>query len=117
GLRGDGPANGGAGIRAALRPGGGGIAGMKLGSSGSLRRLLQAAALMLMVGCGEEELPVQELITLRNQGLLELERGQLPEAEARFARLVAAAPNEPLGHANLGLTLLRAGRLEEAAEH
>lgn len=83
----------------------------------SLRRLLLAAPLLLAAACGEEELPVQELITLRNQGLLELERGQLPEAEARFARLVSAAPNEPLGHANLGLTLLRAGRLEEAAEH
>ena len=70
-----------------------------------------------LAGCGTEDVPVQELFTLRNQGLLSLQRGQLPEAQAQFARLVELAPDEPLGHANLGLTLLRAGRYDEALPH
>lgn len=81
------------------------------------RVLLTLALLAAVAGCREEPVPVQELFTLRNQGLLHLERGQLEEAEAQFARLVELAPDEPLGHANLGLTLLRAGRTEEAESH
>ena len=57
-------------------------------------------------GCGSEDVPVQELFAVRNQGLLFLQRGQLPEAEEQFSRLVDLAPDEPLGHANLGLTYL-----------
>jgi hypothetical protein len=67
-------------------------------------------------GCRSADAPVQELFALRNQGLLYLQRGQLPEAEEQFERLVELAPDEPLGHANLGLTHLRAGRFEEAED-
>ena len=87
---------------------------MSLRRAGGALWLVPALVAALSVACGEEPVPVQELIALRNQGLLELERGELPEAETRFARLIEVAPNEPLGHANLGLTLLRAGRLQEA---
>lgn len=84
----------------------------------TLARASRKLALGLLVyslsACAGEEVPVQELLTLRNEGLLSLERGELPQAETHFARLVELAPNEPLGRANLGLTYLRAGRLAEA---
>ena len=47
-------------------------------------------------------------------GLNYLDRGQLPEAEAQFKKLIALAPADPLGYANLGLTYLRAGRYSDA---
>src|SRR5439155_12795959 len=43
-----------------------------------------------------------------------LELGQLPEAEAQFKKVIAIAPAEPLGYANLGLTYLRASRYADA---
>ena len=47
-------------------------------------------------------------------GLAHLEENRLAEAADEFGRLVEMAPREAAGHANLGLTYLRMGRLEEA---
>jgi tetratricopeptide (TPR) repeat protein len=66
------------------------------------------------MGCRSEPPPIDEMFTARMQGLSFLERGQLPEAEAQFKRLVTLAPKEPLGYANLGLTYLQGGRYTDA---
>ena len=47
-------------------------------------------------------------------GLSFLQRGQLPEAEEQFRKVVSLAPRDPVGHANLGLTYLRGERYREA---
>jgi len=54
------------------------------------------------------------LITARTVGLEHLQRGRLPEAEQEFRQVIALAPRDPLGYANLGLTYLRAARYAEA---
>ena len=62
----------------------------------------------------EKPASVEELYTARMLGLNYLQRNQLPEAEAEFAKLTRLAPDDPLGYANLGLTYLQAGRYAEA---
>ena len=79
-----------------------------------LRVLLVATFAGAAAGCTSESPPVDEMLTTRTQGLVYLRRDQLPEAEAQFKKLVALAPKEPLGHADLGLTYLRGGRFAEA---
>jgi Tfp pilus assembly protein PilF len=64
--------------------------------------------------CRKEEARTGELFQAQSLGLGYLETGQLPEAEAQFKRVIALAPNEPLGYANLGLTYLRASRSADA---
>ena len=54
------------------------------------------------------------LITAQTVGLEHLQRGRLPEAEQEFRKVIALAPRDPLGYANLGLTYLRAGRYDDA---
>ena len=65
-------------------------------------------------GCRSKPVDRQELLTAHYLGLTDLERGRLPEAEAQFRKVVALAPRDPLGYANLGLTYLRGGRYVEA---
>jgi hypothetical protein len=80
--------------------------------------LLGIVLALLANGCrSERKAGVEELFSLRSQGLTFLHQDDLPAAEAQFRKLVELAPDEPLGHADLGLTLLRAGRFDEAEEH
>ena len=68
------------------------------------------AALLTGVGCRHQEVRPEELFQAQYAGLGYLQMGQLPEAEAQFKKVIALAPDEPLGHANLGLTYLRGAR-------
>jgi len=77
---------------------------------GSLAILLLCGA----VACREKPIDQGALITARTVGLEHLQRGRLAEAEQEFRNLIALAPRDPLGYANLGLTYLRAGRYAEA---
>src|SRR5207248_6259319 len=47
-------------------------------------------------------------------GLAYLQQQQLPRAEAEFHKVVALAPEQALGYADLGLVYLREGRTREA---
>lgn len=78
-------------------------------------RLLVAIALALAAnGCRSKPVDVAEVFSTRTLALAYLQRGQLPEAEAQFKKLIALAPNDRLGYANLGLTYLQGGRYREA---
>jgi Flp pilus assembly protein TadD len=67
-----------------------------------------------MLACREKPIDQGALITARTVGLADLERGRLTEAEQEFRQVIALAPKDPFGYANLGLTYLRGGRLAEA---
>jgi len=71
-------------------------------------------AAVFLIGCREKPIDQGALLTARTVGLAELERGRLPEAEQEFKTVIALAPKDPNGYANLGLTYLRAGRLADA---
>src|SRR5882672_330149 len=77
-------------------------------------RSLIVVLLLGAVGCREKPIDQGALITARTVGLEHLQRGRLPEAEQEFKTVIALAPRDPLGYANLGLTYLRAGRYAEA---
>src|SRR5881396_1127211 len=66
------------------------------------------------LGCSEKPIDQGALITARTVGLDDLQRGRLAEAEQEFKKVIAIAPRDPLGFANLGLTYLRAGRYRDA---
>ena len=75
--------------------------------------------LLLMVGCraatpGDEVARSDSALTARTWGLAYLQQNQLPQAEAEFRKVVALAPDQPLGYADLGLVYLRGGRYREA---
>src|SRR6266513_1184110 len=70
--------------------------------------------LFVTLGCREKPIDQGALITARTVGLDDLQRGRLDEAEREFKRVIAIAPRDPLGYANLGLTYLRAGRFGDA---
>ena len=77
--------------------------------------LLGTGLLVMMgVGCREQAIDQGALITARTVGLEHLQRGRLPDAEREFRKVIALAPRDPLGYANLGLTYLRAGRFSDA---
>jgi Flp pilus assembly protein TadD len=59
---------------------------------------------------------VDDLFTIRTLAMDRLQRGQLPEAETEFKKLIELAPDDPLGYANLGLTYLQAGRYRDAED-
>jgi outer membrane protein assembly factor BamD (BamD/ComL family) len=70
--------------------------------------------LLSVVACREKPIDQGALITARTIGLDDLQRGRLAEAEQEFRTVIALAPRDPLGYANLGLTYLRGGRYAEA---
>src|SRR6185436_12608396 len=72
------------------------------------------AATMATGGCRSKPIDRQALLTAHYLGLTDLERGMLADAETQFKTVVANAPKDPLGYANLGLTYLRGGRFGEA---
>jgi DNA-binding SARP family transcriptional activator len=76
--------------------------------------VLGAALVVAANGCRSEPVDTQELLTAHSLGLIDLQRGQLPEAEQQFKKVIALAPKDPVGYANLGLTYLRGGRYAEA---
>ncbi|PYP98664.1 MAG: hypothetical protein DMD34_02040 [Gemmatimonadetes bacterium] len=53
-------------------------------------------------------------VTARTWGLAHLQSGQLPQAETEFRKVIALAPDQALGYADLGLVYLRGGRYREA---
>ncbi len=53
-------------------------------------------------------------VTARTWGLAYLQANQLPQAEAEFRKVVALAPDQAVGYADLGLVYLREGRYREA---
>src|ERR671924_1513434 len=73
----------------------------------------------LAIGChkGREQNPANAgaILTARTLGLAYLEDNRLEEARAAFTKLIALAPDEPSGYANLGLVDLRMGRYQDAA--
>ncbi len=75
---------------------------------------LGATVIVAASACRSKPVDQQELLTAHYLGLTDLERGRLPEAEVQFKQVVALAPRDPLGYANLGLTYLRGGRYAEA---
>src|SRR5258706_9991363 len=76
--------------------------------------LLVIVVVLSAVACREKPIDQGALITARTIGLDDLQRGRLAEAEQEFRAVIALAPRDPLGYANLGLTYLRAGRYGEA---
>src|SRR5881394_702921 len=81
------------------------------------RALSLVAALLVATGvgaCRSKPIDRQALLTAHYLGLTDLERGLLDEAETQFKTVIANAPKDPLGYANLGLTYLRSGRFAEA---
>jgi hypothetical protein len=81
---------------------------------GRLAMSLGAAMVVAAHGCRSEHSDPQALLTARDLGLTDLQRGRLPEAELQFKEVIALAPSDPFGYANLGLTYLRGGRYAEA---
>ena len=64
---------------------------------------------VLLSGCPEKPVDTGALITARTVGLEHLQRGRLADAEQEFRKVIAIAPRDPSGYANLGLTYLRMG--------
>src|SRR5206468_12208411 len=89
--------------------------GFLKGRQYSVKIFVSLAAMLLVAGIGCREKPVDTgaLITAQTVGLEHLQRGRLPEAEQEFRKVIALAPRDPLGYANLGLTYLRAGRYDD----
>src|SRR5690349_9607674 len=81
----------------------------------SVKTLVLLGAGLLVVGaCREQAIDQGALLTARTVGLEHLQRGRLPDAEREFRKVIALAPRDPLGYADLGLTYLRAGRFGDA---
>jgi Flp pilus assembly protein TadD len=80
----------------------------------ALAIILGATLVVAAPGCRPKPVDQQALLTARDLGLTDLQRGRLPEAEVQFKQVVALAPKDPLGYADLGLTYLRGGRYAEA---
>jgi Tfp pilus assembly protein PilF len=70
-----------------------------------VRRCLCACLVSTFVaGCQSKPANPEELLRARSLGLGYLERNRLPEAEQQFKLIVAGAPKDPFGYANLALT-------------
>ena len=80
----------------------------------ALGSLLCITWVLAATGCRPKPVDQQALLTTRDLALTDLERGRLPEAEGEFKQIIALAPRDPLGYANLGLTYLRGGRFADA---
>jgi len=79
-----------------------------------VKRFPAAVSLALLACCAPLAAATSEVVELRNLGYAELENEQPANAEAIFRRLVALAPDDPLGHANLAVAALRQQKFEEA---
>src|SRR5688572_17825295 len=81
-----------------------------------MTRAVCAASVIVLgaAGCSSEPVDTHEVLAAHSLGLLHLQRGQLPEAEAQFRKVTSLARRDPGGYANLGLTYLRGGRFREA---
>ncbi len=78
-------------------------------------RLLVAAVLAVSANsCQPKQADVGEVFATRTLALSYLRRGQLPEAEEQFKKLIELVPDDRLGYANLGLTYLQGARYREA---
>lgn len=62
----------------------------------------------------DEKQLARDKITIRTLGLAYMEENKLEEAEAEFLKLIEIAPEEALGHANLGLVYLRMDNYEKS---
>ena len=86
-------------------------------------KCLGMATTLLLVGCRGRE-PAQggglerdaAILTARTLGLAYLRSQQFAQAETAFAKIVALAPDQALGYANLGLAHLRLGRYDLAEQ-
>src|SRR5438105_1341713 len=82
-------------------------------------KCLSVATTLLLVDCRGRE-PASSLerdaaiLTARTLGLAYLRSQQFAPAETAFAKIVALAPDQALGYANLGLVHLRLGRYDAA---
>ena len=76
--------------------------------------MLMAVLLLGTARCREQQIDQGALLTARTVGLAHLERGRLAEAEQEFRKVIALAPKDAFGYANLGLTYLRAARFADA---
>ena len=84
-----------------------------------MRRLILSSspvvvALVLFALLAGAAAPPQKAIDLRTTGIAQLENEQPAQAEETFRALIAAAPEEPLGYANLAVALLRQQKNDEA---
>ena len=76
--------------------------------------------LLLVVACRPSTPPENSAaasdsaVMARTWGLAYLQSNQLPQAETEFRKVIALAPDQSLGYADLGLVYLRAGRYQEA---
>src|SRR3989440_1209630 len=82
-----------------------------------MKRLV--VAMVLLLDCrGREPAPSLErdaaILTARTLGLAYLRSQQFAQAETAFSKIVALAPDQALGYANLGLVHLRVGRYDAA---
>src|SRR6059058_3985527 len=83
------------------------------------QNFLAVVAPLLLVACrGREPAGGLErdaaILTARTLGLAYLRSQQFAQAETAFAKIVALAPDQALGYANLGLVHLRLGRYDVA---
>ena len=79
------------------------------------RRFVPAVALAFLAAAGSAVAqPTGEQAALRNLGYAQLENEDAVDAEATYRRLIELLPDEPLGHANLAVALLRQDRQEDA---
>jgi cytochrome c-type biogenesis protein CcmH/NrfG len=77
-------------------------------------RLAIVSAIALAAGCKKTQPRTEDIFQAQTLGLGYLDRGQLAEAETQFKSVISMAPDEPLGHAYLGLTSLRGSRFADA---
>src|SRR5881296_3564341 len=86
---------------------------------------LGVVAMLLLIACRGREPARGEgvggglerdaaILAARTLGLAYLRSEQLAQAETAFRKIVALAPDQALGYANLGLVQLRQGRYDEA---
>jgi tetratricopeptide (TPR) repeat protein len=82
-------------------------------------RSLSLIGMLLVEACrggagGDAVANAAAAVTARTWGLAYLQSNQLPQAEAEFRKVVALAPDQAVGYADLGLVYLREARYREA---
>ena len=73
-----------------------------------------AAGLAVAVTATAAAQPTEEQVRLHGIGYAQLENEREVEAESTYRELIDLVPDEPLGHANLAVALLRQDRKDEA---